>query len=454
MHDRLVSLLRQLGDDLGRYLEPKSIEDVCRSCGYAWRKRKLGPVTTIHLFILQVLAGNTAMTHLRHLAHLPVSDSAYCQARARLPLIVFEKLLGKVVTFSKRLTLGGAHLWCGHRLILVDGSSFSMPDTPELQAHFGQSRKAKPGCGFPVAHLMFVADAATGLLFKAFAAPLHSHDMGLVRRTHPELKRGDVMVADRGFSSFAHLAILLARGVHAIFRAHQKQIVDFTPGRKHVPPTQKRAPKGMPRSRWLYANATLDQVVEYFKPQTRPEWMSAREYARLPESIRVREVRYRLSAPGFRTREVTLVTTLLDAKAYPAQELARAYGIRWRVEINLRHLKTTMGFEVLSCKTVEGVLKELTVFSLVYNLVRIVMLEAARNQGVEPDRISFVDALRWLTTARVGDPLPALIVQPKRPNRIYGRVIKRRPKNYPWMSQTRAEFRKHVMEQGVVDDAA
>ena len=157
---------------------------------------------------------------------------------------------------------------------------------------------------------------------------------------------------------------------------------------------------------------------------------------------------------GFRTRDVTLVTTLVDAEAYPAQELARAYGIRWQVEINVRHLKTTMGLEVLSCKTVEGVLKELTVFSLVYNLVRIVMLEAARNQGVEPDRISFIDSLRWLTTARPGEPLPALVVLPKRPNRIYAAVIKRRPKNYPWMSQTRAEFRKRVLEQELVDDVA
>ena len=154
-----------------------------------------------------------------------------------------------------------------------------MPDTPQLQAHFGQSRKAKPGCGFPVAHLMFVVDAATGLLFKAFAAPLHSHDMGLVRRAHPALKRGDVMVADRGFSSFAHMAILLMRSTRD-FPGTSEADRRLPAGREHIPPTQKRAPRGMPRSRWLYANATFDQVVEYFKPQSRPEWMSAREYAR------------------------------------------------------------------------------------------------------------------------------------------------------------------------------
>ncbi len=168
----------------------------------------------------------------------------------------------------------------------------------------------------------------------------------------------------------------------------------------------------------------------------------------------LREIGYRLSAPGFRTHEVILATTLLDAEVYPAKELARAYGIRWQVEINLRHLKTTMGLEVLSRKTVDGVLKELAVFSLVYNLVRIVMLEGARKQGVEPDRISFVDALRWLTTARPGDPLPELVVLPKRPLRIYARVIKRRSKNYPWMSKTRAEFRNHIQQQELAEGAA
>ena len=148
------------------------------------------------------------------------------------------------------------------------------------------------------------------------------------------------------------------------------------------------------------------------------------------------------------------MTTLLDAEVYPASELAKAYGLRWQIEVNLKHLKTTMGLDVLSCKTYEGVLKELIVFSLVYNLVRVVMLEASRRQGVEPDRISFVDALRWLTTARPGDPLPALVVHPKRPNRIHARVIKRRPKNYPWMSQSRAEFRKRILAQQLVANAA
>jgi len=454
VHHRLTSILGQLRADLSRHLKPSTIEQVCQLEGHTWRKRILDPVATIHLFIIQVLAGNTAMTHLRHLAHLSVTDSAYCQARSRLPLAVFRALLRRITSAVRPLTHDDAGRFCGHRLVAVDGSSFSMPDTPELQAHFGQSKKAKPGCGFPVAHLMVVVHATTGLLLQAFAAPLHSHDMGLVARVHPELEAGDVLLADRGFCSFAHLALLLTRGLHAIFRSHQRQIVDFTPGRPHVEPTQKKAPKGKPRSRWLYALGVLDQVVEYFKPQTQPDWMSDQEYARLPESVLVRELRYKIADPGFRTREITLVTTLLDSELYPASELAKAYGLRWQIEVNLKHLKTTMGLEVLSCKTYEGVLKELIVFCLVYNLVRVVMLEAARRQAVEPDRISFVDALRWLTTARPGDQLPDLVVNPKRPNRVDPRVIKRRPKNYPWMSQPRAVLRKRLLEQQVAADQA
>ena len=146
----------------------------------------------------------------------------------------------------------------------------------------------------------------------------------------------------------------------------------------------------------------MDQVVEYFKPVRCPVWMSADEYWKLPESIMVRELRYRITAPGFRTREVTLVTTLLDAAAYPADALAELYGTRWRIEENLKSLKQTMKMDVLKCMTVDGVLKELTMYALAYNLVRVTMCQAAGRQGVEADRVSFIDALRWFAVPRRG----------------------------------------------------
>jgi hypothetical protein len=330
---------------------------------------------------------------------------------------------------------------------LLDGSSLSMADTPELQAHFGQPTNQAKGCGFPVAHLLAFFHAGTGLLLEVIAAPLRSHDLSGINAIVPLLSAGDVLVADRGFCSFAHLALLMAQGVHAVFRLHQKQIVDFTPGRAHARPGQKRGPKGLPRSRWIRACGLQDQVVEYFKPGQRPEWMSAEQYQALPESIVVRELRYRIETPGFRTQAITLVTTLIDAEVYPADALAELYGTRWRVEEDLKALKQTMKMDVLKCKRVTGVLKELTVYALAYNLVRVTMCRAAGRQGVEADRVSFIDALRWLQEAEEGEEMPELVVNPLRPGRYEPRVRKRRPKQYPVMTKPRAELRKLLREK-------
>jgi hypothetical protein len=200
-----------------------------------------------------------------------------------------------------------------------------------LQAHFGRPGNQREGRGFPVAHLLALSHAGTGLLLEVAAAPLRSHDLSGLGGVLALLAAGDILVADRGSCSFASLALLMGRGIHAVSRVHQRQIVDFTPGRAHARPGQKGAPKGMPRSRWIRAYGPRDQVVEYFKPARRPEWMSAAEYGALPGSIAVRELRYRIEAPGFRTHEVTPVTTLLDAEMYPAEQLASLYGSRKRI---------------------------------------------------------------------------------------------------------------------------
>ncbi len=152
---------------------------------------------------------------------------------------------------------------------------------------------------------------------------------------HTDLCPDDVLVADRAFSSYAHLALCQQRGLHGVFRAHQKQIIDFRPHRRHLTRQQQRkGQKGCPTSRWLRRLGKRDQVVEYFKPPRCPAWMSAAAYAQLPDSMVVRELRYRIKGRGRRTRVVTLVTTLLDPQRYSAAELARLYGLRWQVEIN------------------------------------------------------------------------------------------------------------------------
>jgi hypothetical protein len=159
---------------------------------------------------------------------------------------------------------------------------------------------------------------------------------------HQDLRQGDVVLGDRAFCSYAHLALCRRRGLFGLFRAHQRQIISFQPGRPHAAPGKVQPEdKGKPRSRWLKRLGKHDQLVEYFKPKERPDWMSAQAYATLPASLVVREVRFQVRIPGYRTREVTLVTTLTDARKYSARALARLYAKRWQVEIDQAHCRSS-----------------------------------------------------------------------------------------------------------------
>jgi hypothetical protein len=429
----MLSIPRAVARIKGRLAEsvPEAlIRRACRDAGHAWRDRTLGPVATTFLLLRQVLHGNPAVGGLRRLCGLDFSDSAYCQARARLPLAVLRRLL-RVVT--GRLRAGDADdpaaRWRGRRVYLLDGSGFSMPDTPQLQEAFGQPGGQAAGRGFPVARLLVRFDAYAGYLLTARAAPLRTHDLSRAACAHAELGPGDLLVGDRAFASYAHLALCRRRGLHAVFRAHQRRAIDFGPG-----------------GRRLKRLGRHDQLVAYTKPAQRPGWMSAADFAALPAALVVRELRSDVRPPGRRTRRVTLATTLLDPRRYPARALAELYGRRWQAETGLRHLKQTLGMDVLRCRTVFGVLKELTAFAVVYNLVRRVMREAGRRQAVAPGRISFIDALRWLRHARPGEALPRLKVNPGRPGRVEPRVRKRRPKEFPLMKRPRAELRQALFK--------
>jgi hypothetical protein len=441
----ILTAIRRIKTEVAHWLTPQAIQEVCSAVGHVWRERVLDPVTTVHLFVLQILHGNTACAHVPRLGGVGASGEAYGQARARLPLAVFERLVKGIVDRLRGPTLDDGR-WRGHRTFLADGSSLSMPDTPELQKHFGQPGMQKAGCGFPIMHVLALFHAATGFLIRVAAAPLRTHDMSQIGRLHPELAAGDVLVGDRAFCSFAHLALLAARQVFGVFRVHQKQIVDFRPHRQAASAgSRKRGEKGLPASRWLMRLGRYDQLVVYDKPRNRPSWLTAEAFAQLPLTLVVRELRYTIHRRGYRTREVTLATTLLDPELYPATEIAQLYGQRWQVETNLRHLKQTLRMDVLRCQTVEGVQKELTVYALVYNLVRLVMLEAADRQQVPVERISFVDAVRWLAAAVTRDAPLKLRANPDRPGRVEPRVVKRRPKGYSRMIRPRAILRKRLL---------
>lgn len=446
MPPRIIPILDRLRQDLASCLDRQTIEQACRQARHGWRNRILDPATTIYLFLLQVLHGNTACRHVVHFGGWSFSDSAYCQARKRLPLAVFHAVLEATAEAFRSATAGGSR-WLGHRVWVVDGSSFSMPDEPELQRHFGQPGGQRKGCGFPVAKWLALFDLSTGMLLRSATAPLRTHEMAQSSAISRELEPGDLVLGDRGFCSYAHLALLRQRDLHAVFRIHQRRIVDFTRGRPGAKRGSSDLP-GLPRSRWVLSQGESDQVVIWSKPKHKPSWMSCEECESLAGEIPVRELRYRVTAKGYRVHEITLVTTLLDATTYPATELAELYYRRWQVEINFRHIKMSMKMDVLRCETVAGVLKELAVFALTYNLVRSVMMESARVQGVDPDRISLIDTIRWLIGKEGDENLSVLAINPSRRGRVEPRVVKRRPKQYMRMTKTRADLRKRLPMKG------
>lgn len=432
-----------------KLLDATRILELCREFGYQPEADgKLDPATLIALFMQQIAGGNLSCDHVRLMGGDVFSNSGYCQARARLPLAVIQTLAREVYQkLSGPVDLEEDYRWLGHRVLLLDATSFSMPDTPELQAHFGQPGQQKKGCGFPVAHLLMLFNARTGLAVDAICAPLRTHEMSLASGTHQHMQEGDLVLGDDSFGTYVHLALLQQRGVHGLFPAHHLRIVDFTPHRPSIDPSKvakTKEAKGLPRSRWVKSLGKNDQIVEWFKPAQRPKWMSVQDWKALPPTLRVREIRRTIDRPGFKPVTLTIVTTLLDPKLYPAKELFALRLRRWDVETDLRHLKTTMGMEVLHCKSVEGVQKELWMFLLVYNLVRVVMLMAAQRQQVAVSRISFASALHWMRSARAGDKLARLGIVPYRPNRLEPRVIKRRPKKYDLMVRPRSVMREEL----------
>lgn len=263
---------------------------IIAACGAAlhrWRKRKFDPVATIHLFILQILNGNTAILHLRHLAGSAVNPAAYCRARMRLPLSVYQTLLDYSAGIAAQ---GCAPVFAAMRVLLVDATSSLTPDTRSIRKLFKQPASINPGCGFPMAKVLALFDAASGAILQPLIDSLFVHEASRVWAPHPLLRGGDLLVGDRAFCSYVHLVMLHARSVFGLFRMHQKQNVNFRRGRKH-------GGRGQPTSRFVRKLGPLDQLVEWFKPEQKPKWMTKKQYAALPSSLLVRELRYHLQAP-------------------------------------------------------------------------------------------------------------------------------------------------------------
>ena len=425
---KITEILDHFKNNWSELLDHTAIEALCLKLGYSWRERTLGPGTTIQLFLLQVLLGNTSCSHLRYFSGLKFSASSYCDARRRIPLAVLEELV-RIVGERMHLDGYGDELWHGHRVWMADGSGCSMPDTPELQDYFGQPPGQRVGCGFPVAHLLDLMNCSTGVLQKMLVSPMHVHDLSRAPEISSELNEEDIVVYDRGFCSSTFIFMLSEQNLHSVIRVHSSHNVDFRQSRKEKDTGIRRQRKAKLGKK--------DQLIEWHKSKTKPPWMSKEKFDQLPKTLILREISYSLDRKGFRSKKIILVTTLINHNKYTPEAIAELYGMRWEIETNFRHLKISMKMDILKCKTVEGVKKELCSFILVYNMVRQAMIERAILYDMPVSRISFLDTLRWLLELRNARQNCRPIINPHRPGRKVPRVVKRRPKAYPRMTSKR-----------------
>lgn len=408
------------------------------------RERIFSVRRTFFGFLYQVLKPDTscreivrqiqALFALHDGGRVDEGTSAYCQARKRLPLDGLQRLRVAVAAAGEK----AAELWYGLRPKVIDGTTVSLADTSKNQRAYPQSGNQKPGCGFPLMKLVGVFSMATGVLLDYAKGNKHQSELRLLKGLLDQLKRGDLAVADRGFCTYVLLALLLGRGVPSLMRLHQSRPSDLRKG--------KRLGKN-------------DRLFTWRKPPYKPRWLPQSWWIKVPKQLTVRVLRFTLHSRGYRPESVTLLTTLLDARKYPAQEIAQLYVRRWKIELWLRDIKTSMGMEVLRCKSPQMVHKELEMFFIAYNTIRCLMAQAGASNAVELDRMSFkgtVDSVRQfslaIAQARSKKKQNQLIVElleviardqvPHRPDRIEPRVLKRRPKPYQRLNRPR-----HLMKE-------
>src|SRR5581483_10609303 len=425
-----------------------------------WLDRIFSPLVTLRVFLGQVLSADHSCraAAARLIAHrlaqgqspCSAQTGAYCQARKRLP----ESFFADVACQTGRALeagVGPRWLWKGRHVYLFDGTTVTMPDTPQNQAAYPQVYNQKPGLGFPIARLGALISLACGAVvnlgFCQYAGKGQG-EVSLLRRLWDSLRPGDILLTDALLGNWTNLVLLQERGLEFVGRlnkAHRK--ADFRRG-------QRLGPE--------------DHVVLWRKP-TSIRSLDREAYHALPEFITVRETRIRVRQPGFRTREIVVVTTLLDPEQVTKEDLATRYRARWHNELDLRSLKSAMQMAELRCKTPELVRKEVWTHILAYNLLRTVMAQAAARHSVAPRTISFTGAMQTVEAFQpllefgaaqdaagrlrlYHDLLDAVAAHRvgDRPDRYEPRLKKRRRNNYDWLTKPRAEM-KRKMAKGVTE---
>jgi DDE family transposase len=432
-------------------LDAEMVREALAAEGVRYNQSISTPLLTLCTFLSQVLdpdhscraAVARVIVWLALHDRKPCSEQTgtSCDARLRLPLEVVVRLVRRT---GHEVEAGAAPewLWKGRRVLLVDGTTASMPDTPRNQAAFPQPNSQAEGIGFPVVRMVAIIALATGVVLDLATGPYAGKETGetaLLRALWDRLEPGGIVLGDRVFASFFGIAGLPERGLDGLFRMHQRRKYDFRRGRRL---------------------GVEDHVVTWTRPD-RPDWMDEATYERMPTELEVRELRFKVVQPGFRVDELVLVTTMVDPGRYSKEELADLFLQRWHIELDFRSIKCALKMDVLRCQSPEMVEKEIWMHLLAYNLIRGVMAEAARAHGREPRRVSFTGAwqtmkafhaslsqaspgrrgrlvaamLRAIAGHRVGD----------RPGRVEPRATKRRPKKLRYLNEPRREARKRLM---------
>jgi hypothetical protein len=394
------------------------------------------------LFLLQVLAADggcvaavqSFLAWFKSTTGKEVSPNtgAYCTARNALPL---EDVKGLHAPLVESLDKPDGQFW-NRSVLVVDGSSVSMPDTEQNQTVWPQPKSQKSGCGFPIMRILGVFSLGTGIWRALVFSALAVSERTLFHNAWDQFTAGDIVLADTGFCSYADYVLLERRGVDCVMLNHQC--------RKRV-----RAIKKLGKN---------DRLVEWSKTNVRPKWLTQKQWEELPDTLIVREITVHVDVPGFRSQTLVIVTTLRDPKAYRAEDIAALYRRRWAIELYFRDIKISMGADVLRCKTPERIEKELWMHVIAYNLVRALICKAAREHGVSLEKISFkgaCDAVRnWVPviaqargehrTSLLSAMLKAIArnLVPDRPNRTEPRAKKRRPKNYQLLTKPRHIFKE------------
>jgi len=390
----LASFLQRPGLPFADVITEESVETAFDDEGVSFaddEEAVYTPAMTLWTFLSQVLFKDEHRSCVAAVARVAVllvalkrtpcsgNTGAYCRARAKLSETALRRLAVDVAEGCER-QIDTKWLWHGRHVYLVDGTTVSMPDTPENQEAYPQPPQQPEGLGFPMARVVVLLSLATGMLVDMAMGPYTGKETGetaLLRQLLDRFEPGGILLADRYYCSYFMIAMLTESGVGLVTRVHQRREVDFRCGR--------RLGKG-------------DHIVEWTRP-AKPAWMDPQTYDRMPPSIQVREIHVHVNHPGFRTESFVVVTTLTDARKYTRDDIAELYHDRWLAELDIRAIKITLGMDILRCKTPHMVRNEMWTCLLAYNLIRRTMLQSAWASGQSPRRLSFSAAMQFIVAS-------------------------------------------------------